>query len=280
MDDTLPTRRDLGRRVPALAILVAACVTGCANSYYGTTAASYMRRAREDPDPNKRFVVYHKLSEPECYDSQEQKDEASQLLISKLEEGREPVASRAVICRTLGELHRPIAREAVIKAVSDPEGLVRTQACRALGKVGQPEDATILSRVMIVDTLEDCRIAAIEGLGELKSQDLRILEVLVSGMEHDDPAIRLASLKSLRAITREDLGVEPGPWRKHLQKLVASKSNTASTAPTASTTPAASTTSNASKPPAVSSAPPADASTTSVGTTPPAATSAPAPRRR
>ena len=40
MDDTLPTRRDLGRRVPVLAILVAACVTGCANSYYGTTAAS------------------------------------------------------------------------------------------------------------------------------------------------------------------------------------------------------------------------------------------------
>ena len=69
-----------------------------------------------------------------------------------------------MICRTLGELRDPAARPALLKVVGDAEGLVRAQACRALGKVGQPEDATILSRVMLVDTLEDCRIAAIEGL--------------------------------------------------------------------------------------------------------------------
>ena len=239
MDDSLPTRRNLGWRMLALSILVA-CLPGC-TGFYGTTAASYMRRIREDPDPNTRFVVYHKLASKECYDTSEQMDEASQLLIAKLQEGREPVASRAVICRTLGELRRPAAREALIKAVSDPEGMVRTQACRALGKVGRPEDATILSRVMTVDTLEDCRIAAIEGLGELKAEDPRIREVLVDGMEHDDPAIRLASLNALRAITREDFGVEPGPWRKYLQSQVASQTPAPSTAPTASPASAAST---------------------------------------
>ena len=55
--------------------------------------------------------------------------------------------------------------------------LVRAEACRALGKVGRPEDATILARVMTVDTLGDCRVAAIEGLGELKSHDQRIIAV-------------------------------------------------------------------------------------------------------
>ena len=93
-----------------------------------------------------------------------------------------------------------------MKATSDAEGVVRVQACLALGKVGLPEDATVLARVMTVDVLEDCRIAAIEGLGELKSTDPRILEVLVNGMEHDDPAIRLASVKSLRATHRQGPG--------------------------------------------------------------------------
>ena len=90
------------------------------------------------------------------------------------------------------------------------------QACRALGKVGRPEDATVLARVMTVDTLEDCRIAAIEGLGELKANDPRIMQVLVAGMEHDDPAIRLASLKALRSITGMDRGVDPAAWRDAL----------------------------------------------------------------
>ena len=54
------------------------------------------------------------------------------------------------------------AREA-LEGDGDAEGVVRVQACLALGKVGLPEDATVLARVMTLDVLEDCRIAAIEG---------------------------------------------------------------------------------------------------------------------
>lgn len=216
MDDSLPTRRGLIRLVLAALVLGAVAQPGC-SGFQGTTAASFLRRVREDPDPNKRYLAYQKLASAQCYDSEAQKLEAVKVLTNRLEQGHEPVASRAVICRTLGELGNPEAREALIKAVSDPEGLVRAQACRALGKVGTPEDATILSRVMTVDTLEDCRIAAIEGLGDMKARDPRILEVLVDGMDHVDPAIRLASLDSLRQITGKDLGVDSTSWRKHLQ---------------------------------------------------------------
>src|SRR5262249_18412089 len=106
----------------------------------------------------------------------------------------------------------PASREALIKAVSDPEGVVRVQACRALGRVGQPEDSTILARVMTVDNLEDCRIAAIEGLGDLKAKDVRILQVLVAGMEHDDPATRRAAVKSRRTTPGMAGGVAPAAW--------------------------------------------------------------------
>jgi HEAT repeat protein len=212
MHGTFPTRRVFGWPSMTVLALFLAGPAGC-SQFIGTTAQSYLMKIRDSPDPNIRYLAYAKLASPACYDNPGQKTEAVRTLVAKLEGAQEPVATRAVICRTLGELREPSAREPLIKAVNDPEGLVRVQACRALGKVGKPEDATILARVMTVDTLEDCRIAAIEGLGELKAKDARIMQVLVVGMDHDDPAIRLASLEALRNITGLDRGVDPAAWR-------------------------------------------------------------------
>jgi len=229
MEDANPARprraRTRGRTVVALAALAAAFAPGC-SQYIGTTAASYMKRVRDDPDPNVRYLAYAKLAQPRCYDSPAQKAEAVETLVSKLEKGKEPVATRAVIIHTLGALGDPAARNVVVKAVSDPEAVIRVQACRALGKVGRVEDATVLTRVMTVDTLEDCRIAAIESIGMLKPDDPRIVKVLVEGMRHDDPATRLASLNALRGITGKDYGVDPVAWQKALPADVAKSSQT------------------------------------------------------
>ena len=121
----------------------------------------------------------------------------------------------------LGNLGDVRARPVAVRAANDSEAVIRLEGCRALGKVGKPEDATILARIMTVDTLEDCRIAAIEGLGSLKVQDPRITQVLLDGMEHDDPAIRLECLNSLRKITRKDYGTDPAAWRRALDPNVA-----------------------------------------------------------
>lgn len=215
------------RRAAAACLMALLAGVGCSN-YIGTTAASFIRKIREDPDPNVRYLAYTKLASPSCYDSPQQKAEAVRLLVEKLAKGREPVASRAVICRTLGQLGDPTAREVILKSVNDPEAIVRVEACRALGRVGKPEDATVLARVMSLDILEDCRIAAIESLAELKPDDPRITRVLIVGLQHDDPATRFASLNALRRITGRDLGVEPGPWQKLIgdapaETMVASK---------------------------------------------------------
>jgi HEAT repeat protein len=195
---------------------------GC-SQFIGTTAKSFLTKIRDSPDPNIRYFAYAKLASPQCYDGPQDKAEAVRVLIEKLGGSQEPIATRAVICRTLGVLHDASAREVLIKAVGDPEGLVRAEACRALGRVGRPEDATILARVMMVDTLEDCRIAAVEGLGTLKANDPRIMQVLVAGMEHDDPAMRLASLKALRGITGMDRGVDAAAWRDSVLPQTAAK---------------------------------------------------------
>ena len=200
-------------------LLVLVCAVapfaGCAGAV-GTTSASMIRKVKESPDPNIRYLAYAKLASPRVYDDEAQKAEAATLLAANLTDGNEPEASRVVLCHTLGELKRPEARSAILRVIGDPSSpAVRAAACRALGKVGQPEDALILAKVMTMESDADCRIAAIEALGTLKSPDPRIDAVLVDGMESTDPAIRLASLQSLRATSGQDLGLEPEPWRKY-----------------------------------------------------------------
>ncbi len=210
----------------ALAFAMAAS-TGCAGpqafGFRGTTARSFIRQISESNDPNVRYAAYDSLRSANVYDNDEQKAEVAKLLVANMRSGKEPTATRAVICRTLGSIARPEARQAILAATSDEDALVRAEACRALGRVGQAEDSTVLARVMTVDTSGECRVAAIESLGLLKAKDRRINEFLVAGMEHEDPAIRVACLHSLRSITGKDLGVEAMPWKKYVESLYPSE---------------------------------------------------------
>lgn len=219
MDDRA-FRRLATRRAFAGLLAVLTCWAGGCSPYLGTTARSFLSQVRQNPDPNIRYLAYSKLGGRDVFDDEEQRREAVETLIEKYENGGEPIASRAIICRTLGEIGDPKAREVLLKAVHHQEAVIKVEACRALGKVGLPEDATILAQIMTLDMLEDARIAAIEGLADLKTHDPRIYKVLVDAMEHDDPAIRLASLNTLRAVTGKDLGTEVEAWRRDLAPLL------------------------------------------------------------
>ncbi|AMV36999.1 HEAT repeat domain-containing protein [Planctomyces sp. SH-PL62] len=209
------------RRAAACWVLaLAACASGC-TTYVGTTARSFLGHVRNNPDPNVRYIAYTKLASKDAYETDEQRSEAVATLIEKYEKGREPLAIRAIICRTLGELGDPAARGVLLKAVHHQEPVVKIEACRALGKVGLPEDATVLAQTMTLDNLEDARIAAIEGLADLKTEDPRILKLLLDAMEHDDPAIRLASLNALRKIIGKDLGTDIAAWRAEMEPRLA-----------------------------------------------------------
>jgi HEAT repeats len=227
MDDASLSPACARKGVRRLLLVPIILVAGCTTTWVGTTAKSFIGRVRNDPDPNVRYRAYAKLGDLTAYDTPEQRDEAVRLLMDKFENGREPTATRAIICRSLGKLGDKRARPLLIKAVNNPEAVIKIEACRALGKVGQPEDATVLAQVMSVDSLEDARIAAIEGLAELKTTDPRIYQVLVDSMEHDDPAIRLASLDALRKLTGKDHGTDPAVWRRELKPLLTSSEGSA-----------------------------------------------------
>ena len=215
MEGRRPNSRGHAWPAIALAALAATAPAACSTfSGQGTTAPSFMRQVRENSDPNARYKAYVKLATPGAYDNDAQRDEAVHVMAAALESNREPVATRAVICQTLGALRRPEGRDAVLKATDDDAPLIRAEAIRALGKIGRPEDATRLVRAMTADTQPECRIAAIDALGDLKPADPRIREALVEGMDHDEPSIRYACLQSLRNMTGRDLGTEVGPWKK------------------------------------------------------------------
>lgn len=206
------------RPLAVLAAVLLAAGGGC-STYIGTTPKSFLGHVRSNPDPNIRYIAYSKLGHPDLYDNPADKAEAVQTLVNKLDEGREPVAIRAVIIRTLGELGDRRARNAIARVANNAnaEPMLKVEAYRALGKVGTAEDAMMLARIMNTDPLEDSRIAAIEGIGALKAQDPRIFHVLIEGMEHEDPAIRLESYKSLKKITGKDLGNQPEAWRREYE---------------------------------------------------------------
>jgi HEAT repeat protein len=201
-------------RLP-IALCLVLTVAGCGGvGFVGTTASSFLRHIRESEDPNVRYAAFTKLANPSCYDDESQKAEAVAALVEALESGRESVATRAAICRTLGSLERPEGLTALRKAALDEDPIVRTEACRALGKVGTAEDGTILARVMATDISRDCRVAAIEAMGELEQVDPRIALTLVEGMRNPDPSIRASSYEALKSITGEDLGFEVDQWEQ------------------------------------------------------------------
>ena len=191
--------------------------TGCAGSL-GTTARSMLAHVRQDQDPNKRYKAYEKLGRSGTYDNSEQLGESVAELSKRLMEGKEPPISRAVICRSLGKLKQAEARDALVKAMDDPDEEVRCEAARALGHVGKPEDAVLLARMMAIDPTHNGRVAAAEGLANLKPQEPRILISLTENLNNDDPAIRLAAYRALKSITGADPGSEANSWHEYLAK--------------------------------------------------------------
>lgn len=205
------------RLAPGGFLMIAALAgPGCTSVFGPTTAASFMRQVETSPDPNIRYKAYQSLGSARVYDDSAQKAAAAQLLLTKLDPKQEPLASRAVICRTLGDLGDPSARDAMIRLVRDPDPLIRSEAYRALGKVGRREDATVLMQAMTLDRDDHCKAAAIEALGSLKDFDPRTESYLVRHLDDDDPRVRYESLKSLRKLSRKDLGARPEPWRDYI----------------------------------------------------------------
>ena len=240
MDAATPSglrSRTLRRAVAASAVAGLALIAAPGCRSHADIFAKTIEDAKRNPLPDARGASFAKLGKSRFIIDQQERREAIATLIASLNGKKEPAGNRAEICRSLGELGGPQAREALLTVVnnSDEEAIVRGEACRGLGKVGAPEDATILARIMVLDRDLDTRLAAVNGLASLKTQDDRVLSTLISGMENDDPAVRLASVEALKAATGKDLGLKSDSWRGWLEAKKKGQSASAASKPPAAT---------------------------------------------
>src|SRR5215472_13437124 len=118
---------------PAWLVTAACAVLAGCSTYIGTTSKSFLRHVRTNPDPNIRYLAYAKLGAPDLYDDPAEKSEVVETLIAKLQEGREPVAIRAVMIRSLGDLGDRRARAIIARVINDAntEAVIKVEACRA-----------------------------------------------------------------------------------------------------------------------------------------------------
>ncbi len=108
MDDaSLSKMRGIGFLLLNSAIVAVAAI-GC-STYIGTTSKSFLRQARENPDPNIRYIAYAKLGVPAAYENQAQKDEAIQ--------SHDRQAARSQGARRCSRGHRPQPRAIWVIAV-------------------------------------------------------------------------------------------------------------------------------------------------------------------
>ena len=132
-------------RSPSLrVVLLAMCLTlaraGLAPLISAQPTKASSARRSENPDPNIRYIAYAKLGSPSIYEDQAQKDEAVKIMIAKLDEGREPIAIRSAILRSLGNLGDRRAREAVLRGIADTDNaVIRVEACRLWARLDYPK---------------------------------------------------------------------------------------------------------------------------------------------
>ncbi len=93
---------------------------------------------------------------------------------------------RAQAAAALGRLGGPVAENALLVAVDDPEWVVRAQAAKALGRIGNPAFAHVLARAM-PDVNWWVRVNCAEALVRLGPDGLEQLGLL---MNHTDPYVR------------------------------------------------------------------------------------------
>ena len=147
-------------------------------------------------------------------------------LTTTLTQEPDPLIRKALVS-AIGALSDPYSNPTLHAALDDPSSHVRKAACYAWAK--RPSEAATNALVGVLQTDEDAdvRIAAVWALGQIRSP--LALQQLGTALDSTDPALQMAAMRSLRAVTGQDLGNDVNQWHQYL----ASQSTTVNASPTA-----------------------------------------------
>ena len=97
-----------------------------------------------------------------------------------------------------------LAREALNKALSDPDVVVRQRAVQGLARLGGEETVTALSEILLEDPAPRVRRMAAAGLGRVSTESA--FWALMEANSDDDPGVRETVSAALIALERRGIG--------------------------------------------------------------------------
>lgn len=211
--------------VAGLAVLAAGCADGLMPEVRSLNP--WVRKQWDDDE--RAITTYHRkaadlaaLRSQAGHLPEEQREPIAAQLAARLQEEKAPVL-RVQLVRTLGEFQTPSAHSALQASLNDEMATVRIAACKALARHPAGESVELLAKSASGDSDLDVRIAAAESLGKFADSKLpaderkRIAQSLRPALDDRDPALQVAAMQSLAAITGRDNFRNDAPtWRQFL----------------------------------------------------------------
>lgn len=166
------------------------------------------------PTPGEKMAALRKLAKDAGARNAEEKQQVVHDLTKAIREEPDGMI-RAEIINTLAHYRAPASDQVLRAALDDPDTDVRLAACKAWAYRGTPEAIALLASAAQKDQDKDVRLAAVRALG--KSNSPAAVSALGGLLDDGDPAVRYATIGSLRQVTGQDLGDQVEPWRQYVR---------------------------------------------------------------
>lgn len=134
-------------------------------------------------------------------------------LLPKLLAGDPRTIIRCSAARGIGKLHMQSAVPALIKAMDDPQPLVRWDVAIALGEIGDTRAVQRLSRTVRLDPDSNVRAAAATSLGKLGTAEA--IEALIETLRDRHTSVRHAAALALCKATKCEFCMNYDDWREY-----------------------------------------------------------------
>lgn len=117
---------------------------------------------------------------------------------------------------TLGQVPSPLAADALVGLLNDPEQDIRLAATQALGQRPAIESVGALRGILEKEDEIDVRLAAARALGNYEGDEAAV-SALGLALVDPEPALQYRAMESLADVTGRNFGHDARKWRSYLE---------------------------------------------------------------